>query len=95
MGVTAINGLPILIGNPNLLSWYQANLVGGQNSFAIAAGDFTKFGTAIEQKLAREIEPISTDIPEPNTVLATLALGAYLTLGRIKRFQQQKSNNPY
>lgn len=86
MRVTAINGLPILTDERNLLSWYQANLVGGRDAFAIAANDFTEFGTAIEQKLAREIEPISSEpVPEPMTALGTLAFGAVVFRWRRQR----------
>ncbi|NJM62315.1 MAG: DUF1194 domain-containing protein [Oscillatoriales cyanobacterium RU_3_3] len=84
MGVTAINGLPLLNDDTNLLNWYQNNLVGGQNSFAIAANDFTEFGTAIEAKLAREMQP-SEPVPEPTTIFGTLAFGAVASWWRIKR----------
>jgi Protein of unknown function (DUF1194) len=84
MGVNAINGLSILNDDSNLLSWYQNNLVGGQNSFAIAANDFNQFGTAIEAKLAREMQP-SEPVPEPTTILGTLAFGAFATCSRLKR----------
>lgn len=86
MGVTSINGLAILndAEGYDLLSWYQSNLVGGQDSFAIAANDFNDFGTAIEQKLAREIQP-SEPVPEPTTILGTLAFGAFGAWWRRKR----------
>lgn len=92
MGVTTINGLAILNQDPYLLAWYQGNLVGGKDAFAIAADDFTKFGTAIEQKLAREMQS-SEPVPEPTTVLGTLAFGAVLSRWRMKRKQQQKVLN--
>ncbi|XZO00976.1 MAG: PEP-CTERM sorting domain-containing protein [Microcoleus sp.] len=58
------------------------------------SGDFTEFGTAIEKKLAREIEPISSEpVPEPTTVLGTLAFGAVVSSWRMKRKQQQKVLN--
>lgn len=92
MGVTAINGLAILNDDPNLLTWYQANLIGGRDAFAIAANDFIEFGTAIEQKLAREMQP-SEPVPEPTTVLGTLAFGTFAACSRLKRKQPAKSLN--
>lgn len=90
MGVTAINGLPILNEDPTLFNWYQDNLVGGQNSFAIAARDFNEFGTAIEQKLAREIAP-SEPVPEPTTILGSLAFGIVVSYWRKKQNNHEKS----
>ncbi|NJK65182.1 MAG: DUF1194 domain-containing protein [Microcoleus sp. CSU_2_2] len=89
-GVIAINGLPILNDDRNLLSWYQNNLVGGQNSFALAARDFNEFGTAIEQKLAREIQP-SEPVPEPTTILGSLGFGAIVSYWRRKRNNHRNS----
>jgi hypothetical protein len=38
----AINGLPVG-GGAGLSAWYNANVVGGTNTFLIAASDFTDF----------------------------------------------------
>lgn len=65
----AINGLPIG-GGTSLSNWYNANVVGGTNSFLIAASDFNDFGNAVKQKIGREI----TEVPEPGS-LALLGLG--------------------
>ena len=53
-GIT-INGLPILGVEEELDLYYQQNVIGGRDSFMIAADDFESFGKAILQKLVREI----------------------------------------
>ncbi len=53
-GVT-INGLPILTEYPQLDAYYRDNVIGGPNSFVVAADDFNSFGSAILGKLVREI----------------------------------------
>jgi Protein of unknown function (DUF1194)/PEP-CTERM motif len=65
-GVTTINGLPI--GNQSLLTWYEDNVIGGTNAFAILASDFGgNFEAAITQKLATEIG--GNPVPEPSTMI--------------------------
>jgi hypothetical protein len=65
-GVT-VNGLAILSDTPlpfnpmhthppgGLLAYYQANVIGGPNSFAFVAENHDSFGTAILAKLIKEI----------------------------------------
>lgn len=68
-GVDAINGLAI--GDASLLAWYNANIVGGTNSFAIQAATFADFNGAVLTKIGREIQPV----PEPTSIaLVGLAL---------------------
>lgn len=68
-GVDAINGLAI--GGAGLLAWYNANIVGGTNSFAIQAATFADFNGAVLTKIGREIQPV----PEPTSIaLVGLAL---------------------
>jgi Protein of unknown function (DUF1194) len=95
-GVDAINGLPIDIGSSTLIeTWYRNNIQGGAGSFVIPAKGFTDFGRAIEQKLFLElslpptnppdivIDPPSTAVPEPATMLGiTLAGGGLAWLKR-------------
>lgn len=68
-GVTTINGLPILGSEANLDTWYQNNIVGGTNSFMLAAASFAVFEDAVKTKIGREVT-----VPEPAT-LALLGLG--------------------
>jgi hypothetical protein len=69
-GVDTING--ITIGDASgLATWYQDNVIGGDNAFHIHATTFAEFETGIENKLIKEI---SVDVPEPST-LAIFALG--------------------
>ena len=53
-----VNGLAILSDDPNLLTYYQARVIRGAGSFAIAANDFADFERAIKVKLLREIYPV-------------------------------------
>jgi hypothetical protein len=53
-GIT-INGLAILKNEPQLDSYYQANVVGGRGAFVLTASDFDDFAEAIFVKLIREV----------------------------------------
>jgi hypothetical protein len=53
-GIT-INGLAILKNEPQLDSYYEANVVGGRGAFVLTAGDFDDFAQAILVKLIREV----------------------------------------
>jgi hypothetical protein len=57
-----INGLPILVLEPDLDRYYQENVIGGPGAFVIAARDFETFGEAILKKLIAEIANVP---PEP------------------------------
>jgi uncharacterized protein DUF1194/PEP-CTERM motif-containing protein len=72
LGVTAINGLPILGDEAGLLAYYTANVQSGASGFTSPASGFVDFGDAIQDKLQREIAPV----PEPGTLLL---LGSGLT----------------
>jgi hypothetical protein len=50
-----INGLPILTLEPNLGSYYEANVIGGPGAFVIAAASYEDFAEAILNKLVAEI----------------------------------------
>ena len=54
MGVV-VNALAILNDDQGLEQYYRTRLISGPGAFAMAVADFTAFGTAIRQKLVREI----------------------------------------
>jgi len=53
-GIT-INGLAILATEPWLDSYYNNEVIGGENAFLLQVQDFQSFATAIQQKLLAEI----------------------------------------
>lgn len=55
---TTINGLCILHEEPDLLAFYQAEVIGGPGAFALTCKDYADFAEAMRQKLTRE-----TNIP--------------------------------
>ncbi|SLN47518.1 DUF1194 domain-containing protein [Roseisalinus antarcticus] len=65
-GVT-INGLPILNERPYLLEAYEAQIIGGPNSFAVPAETRATFAEAVRRKLILEISGLT---PETETRLA-------------------------
>jgi hypothetical protein len=52
----SINGLAILTDEPDLESYYRAEVIGGGEAFAMAANGFEDFAEAMRLKLIREIE---------------------------------------
>jgi Protein of unknown function (DUF1194) len=58
-GIT-INGLPILALEPGLDQYYQTNVIGGPNAFAIVAESYEAFAEAVLKKLVTEIAGIET-----------------------------------
>jgi len=56
LGVT-VNALVILNEDPDLWSFYEANVVGGPGAFVMTARDYRSYGAAIEQKLLQELGP--------------------------------------
>ena len=77
-GVSRING--ITIGGQFIFDFYQANVIGGTDAFALKAESFDEFGTAIATKIGIEVgAPPPTSVPEPG-VIGLLGLG-FLALG--------------
>jgi len=78
-GVTTINGL-VIGTDSSVLAEYTNNVIGGTNPFVDQVNSFDDFGAAIQDKLAKEINPI----PEPMTMLG-LAMGVSGLVGYIRR----------
>jgi len=59
-GIDTINGITITYDyaqtDVDLTTWYSQNVIGGQDSFVIQAGDFTDFRAALTKKLSAEIQ---------------------------------------
>ncbi|ARV63271.1 hypothetical protein BZZ01_27525 [Nostocales cyanobacterium HT-58-2] len=85
-----INGLPILGSSANLDTYYKDNVIGGSDSFVIAANNFSTFGDAVAQKIGREVAPPPNPVPEPLTILGSLAAGSFGVALRRKYKQTPK-----
>jgi Protein of unknown function (DUF1194) len=83
-----INGLPI--GGPSLESFFTDNVIGGPGSFIVAASNFSDFEDAVTKKIGREVTPDPDPVPEPLTILGSLAAGGVGAALRRKYKQQQK-----
>jgi Protein of unknown function (DUF1194) len=81
-----INGLPILGSERNLDTYYANNVIGGLGSFVLPANSFAEFDNAIKQKIGREIA--TEPVPEPITILGTLAAGGIGAVLRRKSKRQ-------
>ena len=55
-----INGLPILALEPGLDRYYETNVIGGPNSFVVAAQSYEIFAEAVRRKLILEIAALPT-----------------------------------
>lgn len=83
-GISRINGLAI--GGTDILDFYQANVIGGLDAFALQAIDFEGFSTAIANKIRVEVGAPPVDVPEPGTI-GLIGLGV-ITLGLAMRRRQ-------
>jgi Mg-chelatase subunit ChlD len=53
-GVT-INGLCVLHEEPDLVAYFQQEVIGGPGAFALVCGDYKDFAEAMRRKLLREV----------------------------------------
>lgn len=72
-GVSRING--IAIGDQGVFDFYQANVIGGTDSFILQADSFDDFDTAIANKIQVEVGGPPPADPEPSPVPAPGAIG--------------------
>jgi hypothetical protein len=77
-GVSRINGLAI--GGTGILNFYENNVIGGLNAFALQATSFDEFGQAIAQKIQVEVgapdpDPDPDPDQDPEQVAAPGAIG--------------------
>ncbi|MBV6624508.1 MAG: DUF1194 domain-containing protein [Rivularia sp. (in: Bacteria)] len=82
-GIDAINGI-VIGGNSSVKAFYENNLIGGVNGdgnpgFVVEADTFADFGSAIDKKIKAEIilNPPTTSIPEPASIIGLLAFAAF------------------
>ena len=82
-GIDRING--IAIGPAALLTFYEDNVIGGTDSFALQAANFADFETAITRKLKAEITGGPPTIPLPAAGwMMIAAIGGLAALRRRK-----------
>jgi len=87
-GVDTINGI-VITDQQSVIDQYSEQVIAGDSSFVLTAANFDEFQTAIENKIAAEIEGIDPtqpiSVPEPNT------LGLFSTvLLLLFRFKENK-----
>ncbi|MEM6753784.1 MAG: DUF1194 domain-containing protein [Cyanobacteria bacterium P01_C01_bin.38] len=90
-GIDAINGI-VIGGSPFVKSFYEENIIGGKNAngtdaFVLEANTFEEFGNTIDEKIKAEItiNPPTTSIPEPASIIGLLAVGAFGATSVAKR----------
>lgn len=77
-GIDKINGI-VITSKQNVIDEYVDNVVAGDNSFLLATTNFEDFKSAIETKIANEIqgvippENLIVSVPEPNSIVLFLA----------------------
>lgn len=90
-GIDKINGI-VITSNQNVIDEYEYNVVAGNNAFLLAPATFEDFQSAIEVKIAAEIqgvappESVVVSIPEPNSIILFLTALSFVIC------RKQKSN---
>ena len=54
----AINGLPIVRSEPNIVDYYVRNVIGGNAAFVSVARDISSFNSAVLEKFVTEIAQV-------------------------------------
>lgn len=79
-------------GLDELIKFYQTEIVGGENSFAMHTNSFEDFGAGIQEKLKRELTPDPpSETTEPGSMLLLGSGLAGLAAWRRRRRRAQKA----
>ena len=82
-GVDKINGI-VITSNQKVIDEYENKVVAGDNAFLLAPATFDDFQSAIEVKIASEIEGVAplgnviVSIPEPNSIVLFLTAFSFV-----------------
>ena len=82
-GVDKINGI-VITSNQNVIDEYENKVVAGNNAFLLAPATFDDFQSAIEVKIASEIEGVApagnviVSIPEPSSIILFLTAFSFV-----------------
>ena len=82
-GVDKINGI-VITSNQKVIDEYENKVVAGDNAFLLAPATFDDFRSAIEVKIASEIEGVAplgnviVSIPEPNSIVLFLTAFSFV-----------------
>ena len=92
-GVDTINGI-VITTNQNVVDQYLDEVIAGESPFLLAPGNFDDFQTAIENKIAAEIEGSrpsgAVAVPEPGT-LGLFAIPALFMCFRKRAIEEKIS----
>lgn len=92
-GIDKINGI-VITSNQNVIDEYANNVVAGDNAFLLAPATFDDFKSAIEDKIASEIEGVTpagnviVSIPEPNSILLFLTAMSFFIFRKYKNTKE-------
>ena len=92
-GVDKINGI-VITSNQNVIDEYEDNVVAGHNAFLLAPATFDDFRSAIEVKIAAEIQGVIptnnviVSVPEPNSIILFLTALIFTLYRKNKRTKE-------
>jgi len=82
-GIDKINGI-VITSNQKVIDEYENKVVAGNNAFLLAPTTFEEFQSAIEVKIASEIEGVAppgsivVSVPEPNSIILFLTALSFI-----------------